>query len=63
MVVLLRMWQLQSVGGDGMNIRQDKLDEFADKLEQLGQQPAVSGVKILLLMEEYGHHFGWTVSA
>mgnify|MGYP003114118049 CR=1 FL=1 len=42
---------------------QDKLDEFADKLEQLAQQPTVSGEKILLLMEEYGHHFGWVVTA
>ena len=46
-----------------MNTEQNKLNMFANKLEQLAQQPTVSGEKILLLMEEYGHHFGWTVTA
>ena len=39
------------------------LEIFGNKLERLAQQPTVSGETILLLMEEYAHHFGWTVSA
>ena len=46
-----------------MKMHWDELNMFADELEQLAQQPTVSGEKILLLMEEYGHHFGWTVTA
>ena len=41
----------------------EQLDMFANELEQLAQQPTVSGEKILLLMEKYGHHFGWEVTA
>ena len=47
-----------------MSIRQEiHLEIFANKLEQLAQTPTVSGEEILLLMEEYAHHFGWTVTA
>ena len=44
-------------------IRDSHLEIFANKLEQLAQQPTVSGEEILLLMEDYAHHFGWTVTA
>ena len=50
-------------GGDGVKMHWDELNMFANELEQLAQQPTVSGEKILLLMEKYSHHFGWVVTA